>query len=68
MPSCPECEAALDVEDDEVEEGEVINCPDCGLEQEVVHIHPIEVERLEDQDEDEGEEDDDEEEEEEEEN
>ncbi len=67
MPTCPECEAALDVEDDEVEDGEVINCPECGAELEVVQTNPIELERIEDEDEEEeeraeGEEDEDEEE------
>lgn len=67
MPTCPECEAALDVEDDEVEEGEVINCPECGAEMEVVQTNPIELERIEEEDEEEeeaaeeGEEDDEEE-------
>ena len=56
MASCPECEAALDVEDDEVEEGEVINCPECGVELEVVHTKPIEVERVEEEAEEEDEE------------
>ena len=56
MPSCPECEAALDVEEDEVEEGEVINCPDCGTELEVVHVNPIEVEPVEEEEEEDGEE------------
>ncbi len=49
MASCPECDAALDVEEDEVEEGEVVNCPECGLELEVVHTNPIEVERVEEE-------------------
>lgn len=62
MASCPDCEALLDVEEDDVEQGEVINCPECGVELEVVNTNPIEVELVEDEEEDE--EDDDEEEEE----
>ena len=62
MASCPDCEAVLDVEDDEVEEGEVINCPECGVELEVVNTHPIEVERIEDEEEEEMEEEEEEEE------
>lgn len=42
MTFCPECEAALDVEDD-VEEGERLDCPECGAELEVVNTHPLEV-------------------------
>ncbi len=60
MASCPDCEAVLDVEEDEVEEGEVINCPECGVELEVVHINPIEVELVEDEEEEEEEEEEDE--------
>ena len=56
MANCPECEALLDVDDDEVEEGDVISCAECGSELEVVSIHPIEVERLEDEEEEEDEE------------
>ncbi len=51
MAVCPECEAPLDVEEDEIEEGEVINCPDCGVELEIVHTDPIEVEMVEEEEE-----------------
>ena len=30
MVLCPECETNLDVEEEEVDEGEVISCPECG--------------------------------------
>jgi len=53
MANCPECEALLDVDDDEVEEGDVISCAECGLELEIVTVHPIEVERVEDEEEEE---------------
>lgn len=53
MANCPECEALLDVDDDEVEEGDVISCAECGLELEVVTVHPIEVERVEEEEEEE---------------
>jgi alpha-aminoadipate carrier protein LysW len=56
MANCPECEAPLDIEEDEVEEGEVINCPECGVELEVVNTNPIEVELVEEEEEEEGEE------------
>ena len=46
MASCPDCEAVLDVEEDEVEQGEVINCTECGAELEVVNTNPIEVKRI----------------------
>jgi alpha-aminoadipate carrier protein LysW len=48
MPSCPECETNLDVEIDEVEEGDVIACEECGSEYEVVGVEPLELARIED--------------------
>ena len=48
MPSCPECETELDIEVDEVEEGDVIACEECGAEFEVVGVEPLELARVED--------------------
>ncbi|HEX4031153.1 MAG TPA: hypothetical protein VHX20_12365 [Terracidiphilus sp.] len=45
MPSCPECENNLDLEEDEVEEGDVVTCEECGTEFEVVGIEPLELAR-----------------------
>ena len=56
MPSCPECENELDVELDEVEEGDVVACDECGTEYEVVGVEPLELTRVgDDLDEDEDE-------------
>ena len=46
MPSCPECENELDVELDEVEEGDVVACDECGTEYEVVGVEPLELARV----------------------
>ena len=46
MPSCPECENELDVDVDEVEEGDVITCDECGSEYEVVGVEPLELARV----------------------
>lgn len=46
MTSCPECENALDIELDEVEEGDVITCEECGTEYEVVGVEPLELARV----------------------
>jgi alpha-aminoadipate carrier protein LysW len=46
MPSCPECENDLDLELDEVEEGDVIACDECGTEYEVVGVEPLELARV----------------------
>ncbi|MGD0522032.1 MAG: hypothetical protein ABSA48_12310 [Terracidiphilus sp.] len=46
MPSCPECENVLDIELDEVEEGDVVACDECGTEYEVVGVDPLELARV----------------------
>jgi alpha-aminoadipate/glutamate carrier protein LysW len=46
MPTCPECEAMVDVDEDEVEEGEVVSCPECGVELEVISTNPLELNLL----------------------
>ena len=59
MVICPECESDLDIEEDEVDEGEVVSCPECGTDFEVVAVEPLELTRWkkkEDEDEDEEEE------------
>src|SRR5690349_23126089 len=38
---CPECSAEIDVDEDEVEEGEILSCPECESELEVSQIHPV---------------------------
>jgi alpha-aminoadipate carrier protein LysW len=48
MPNCPECENELDIELDEVEEGDVVACAECGTEYEVVGVEPLELSRVDD--------------------
>ena len=43
MVNCPECETDLDIEEDEVDEGEVVSCPECGSDFEVITANPIEL-------------------------
>ena len=43
MVLCPECDSNLDVEEDDVDEGEVISCPECGTDFEVVTVSPLEL-------------------------
>ena len=43
MPTCPECDATIDIEDDQLEEGRTIECPECGTELEVVSTEPVEL-------------------------
>ncbi|MGA8184447.1 MAG: hypothetical protein WB819_12485 [Terriglobia bacterium] len=46
MPACPECDAMIDIEEDLVEEGQSIECPECGAELEVVSTDPVELDML----------------------
>jgi len=49
---CPECEAVIDGEFENI--GEVISCPECGAELEVISLDPVEFDLvlLEDEDDD----------------
>ena len=46
MVICPECESDLDIEEDEVDEGEVVSCPECGTDFEVVAVEPLELSKV----------------------
>jgi alpha-aminoadipate/glutamate carrier protein LysW len=64
MVLCPECDTDLDIEVDDIEEGDVVSCAECGSDFEVITANPLELKKVDDEEEDD--EDDDEEEEEEE--
>jgi alpha-aminoadipate/glutamate carrier protein LysW len=49
MPACPECENALVLDTDEVEEGDVVSCEECGTEFEVVATEPLQLSQVEDE-------------------
>lgn len=56
MVRCPECAVEIDLDEDEVEEGEILNCPECEAELEVVQTHPVHLNVIsEDEDEEEAE-------------
>ncbi len=44
---CPECDSDLDIDQDEVDEGEVVSCPECGSDFEVVTANPLELKPIE---------------------
>lgn len=50
MVRCPECGGVLDLEEDEVEEGEILSCPECEVELEVVSTSPVQVNAFSDED------------------
>jgi alpha-aminoadipate carrier protein LysW len=40
---CPECDNPIVVDTDEVEEGETVQCDECGAALEVVSVDPVEL-------------------------
>ena len=52
MVLCPECDTDLDIEEDEVDEGEIVSCPECGTDFEVVTANPVELKPVEEEDDD----------------
>jgi alpha-aminoadipate carrier protein LysW len=40
---CPECDTPISIDPDEVEEGETVECDECGLELEIVSVDPLEL-------------------------
>jgi alpha-aminoadipate carrier protein LysW len=58
MVNCPVCEGAIDVDEEDVDEGDTISCDECGADLKVVGTEPLEVESAEEvEEEDEADED-----------
>ena len=57
MVNCPSCDAVIDVDQEDLDEGESLTCDECGSSLNVVSLDPLEleVEDAEDEDEDEDE-------------
>jgi alpha-aminoadipate carrier protein LysW len=56
---CPECDNPLDIDVDDVEEGETITCDECGTDLEIIsveplHVAPVDAEGYDDEDDDYG--------------
>lgn len=49
MVNCPECETDLDIDEEEVDEGEIVSCPECGSDFEIITVNPIELKAVEDE-------------------
>jgi alpha-aminoadipate carrier protein LysW len=61
MVLCPECESDLDIEEDELDEGEIVSCVECGSDFEVVGVEPLELAKISEDDDDDEDSDDEEE-------
>jgi alpha-aminoadipate carrier protein LysW len=56
MVTCPVCQGAIDVDEEDVDEGDTLSCDECGADLKVVSTGPLELESAEeDEDEDEDE-------------
>lgn len=49
MATCPVCEGTFYIDMEEVEEGDLISCEECGAELEVVSLDPLELEPVEEE-------------------
>ncbi len=56
MVTCPVCDGAIDVDEEDVDEGDSISCDECGADLKVVGTDPLELESAEELEEDEEEE------------
>src|SRR5829696_3479161 len=59
MATCPECDAEIEVDEFDVDKGDLISCPDCGSNLEVSSIAPLELEPADDDDDDDDDDDED---------
>lgn len=53
MIKCPKCNMPLDVEEDELDEGDTLTCGECAATVAVADIDPLELEVVDEEDEDE---------------
>ena len=59
MVNCSVCDAVLDIDEDELDEGDEFTCDECGVELRVVSKDPLEIEPASEADEDEEDDDED---------
>jgi alpha-aminoadipate carrier protein LysW len=52
MATCPECDADIDVDEFDVDKGDLISCAECGTNLEVTSTSPLELEAAGDDDDD----------------
>ena len=57
MVTCPVCEGTIDVDEEDVDEGDTVSCDECGADLRVVGTDPLELEAAEEEEDEEDEED-----------
>ena len=58
MVNCPNCDAVIDVDEEELDEGESLTCDECGTDLTVTSLDPLELEAADDDEEEEDDEED----------
>lgn len=58
MVKCPVCDGAIDVDEEDVDEGDSISCDECGADLKVTGTDPLELESADEIEEDEEEDED----------
>ena len=53
MVTCPVCDGTIDVDEEDVDEGDTLSCDECGADLRVVGTDPLELESADDLEEDE---------------
>ena len=59
MVTCPACEGSIDVDEEDVDEGDTISCDECGAALKVIGTAPLELESAEEEEEEEEDDDED---------
>jgi alpha-aminoadipate carrier protein LysW len=57
MATCPECDSEIEIDEYDVDKGDILSCPECGSNLEVTSLSPVELDLAPDEDEEEEEED-----------
>ncbi len=42
--TCPTCSGVLELDEDELDEGDPVTCEECGADLKVASVHPLELE------------------------
>ena len=59
MATCPNCDAAIEFDEEDLDEGDTLTCDECGADLSVTGLDPLELETSEDEEEDDEEDDED---------
>lgn len=51
MVTCPLCDTEIDIDEEELDEGDLVTCDDCGAELRVIGLVPLELEPIEEEEE-----------------